>query len=135
MKSFLMLGIVAISISLSLPVSASPLLDGYAQAAKAELSSFDGFSAERGRVLFNSTHTTGKVATPSCTSCHTADPKKVGHTRAGKEIAPMAFSISASRYNDLKKAEKWFGRNCGSVLGRKCTAIEKGDFITFMKTQ
>ena len=47
----------------------------------------------------------------------------------------MAVSASPKRYTDLEKAEKWFGRNCGNVLGRPCTLVEKGDFITFMMTQ
>ena len=27
------------------------------------------------------------------------------------------------------------GRNCNNVLGRQCTATEKGDFIAFMLSQ
>jgi hypothetical protein len=44
----------------------------------------------------------------------------------------MAVSIQADRYLDAAKVEKWYRRNCRSVLGRECTAIEKGDFLTFM---
>jgi hypothetical protein len=28
--------------------------------------------------------------------------------------------------------EKWFARNCSTVLGRACTAIEKGNIITYL---
>lgn len=135
MKAPLMLGVIAISLSLNLPVSASPLLDGYAQEAKGELPSFEGFSADRGKALFLNNYASGKPETPACTSCHTKSPTQAGQTRAGKAIAPMATSISPDRYNDKKKVEKWFRRNCNSVLGRLCTSLEKGDFITFMKTQ
>ncbi len=93
------------------------------------------FSAKRGEELFSSRFTTGKPDTPSCTSCHTTSPHKAGKTRAGKVIAPMALSKSPKRYTDPKKVAKWFRRNCRSVLGRDCTATEKGDFLTYMMSQ
>jgi hypothetical protein len=113
----------------------SPVLDFYASAAKASDPGFSGFSAERGERLFRTNFSTGKPDTPSCTTCHTTDPRKTGQTRAGKDIEPMAASASPKRYADQAKTEKWFGRNCNNVLGRDCTATEKGDFITFMLTQ
>lgn len=93
------------------------------------------FSAERGERLFRSRFPDAKPDTPSCAACHTEDPKKSGQTRAGKDIDPMAVSANPTRYTDAAKAEKWFGRNCRNVLGRDCTAVEKGDFITFMLSQ
>ncbi len=120
---------------LSAPATASELLDEYAASASASDPGFDGFSAKRGEAFFAATHGTGKPDTPACTSCHTTDPKKNGRTRAGKTIAPLAKSLSPERYTDRKKVEKWFRRNCKSVLGRSCSAIEKGDFIIFMSTQ
>jgi hypothetical protein len=115
--------------------SPTPLLDFYASQAKASDSAFGGFSAERGEHLFRTNFSSGKPDTPSCTTCHTTDPRKTGQTRAGKDIEPMAASANPKRYTDQAKAEKWFGRNCNNVLGRECTATEKGDFITFMLTQ
>ena len=115
--------------------SPTPLLDFYASQAKASDSAFGGFSAERGEHLFRTNFSSGKPDTPSCTTCHTTDPRKTGQTRAGKDIEPMAASANSKRYTDQAKAEKWFGRNCNNVLGRECTATEKGDFITFMLTQ
>ena len=47
----------------------------------------------------------------------------------------MALSAKGDRYTDIAETEKWFKRNCDSVLGRQCTAAEKGDFITFMISQ
>jgi len=47
----------------------------------------------------------------------------------------MAVSKTPDRYIDMKKVEKWFRRNCKSVLGRVCTSLEKGDFLTFMSSQ
>ena len=115
--------------------SPKSLLDFYASEAKASDPGFSGFSAERGEHLFRTNLSTGKPDTPSCTTCHTTDARKVGQTRAGKDIEPMAASANPNRYSDQAKTEKWFGRNCNNVLGRDCTAAEKGDFITFMLSQ
>ena len=108
-----------------------PILDSYLAAAKAENAAFSGFSAERGRAFFLAKHDASSE-TPSCTTCHTSDPTKAGQTRAGKDVAPMAVSKTPDRFTDAEKVEKWFTRNCQSVIGRACTAQEKGDFITFM---
>ena len=108
-----------------------PVLDAYAAQAKAEQSGFAGFSAERGKAFFLAKHD-ASAETPSCTTCHTNDPTKPGQTRAGKDLAPMAVSKTPDRFTDAEKVEKWFTRNCQSVVGRACTAQEKGDFITFM---
>ena len=115
--------------------SPKSLLDFYASEAKASDPGFSGFSAERGEHLFRTNFSTGKPDMPSCTTCHTTDARNVGQTRAGKDIEPMAASANPKRYSDQAKTEKWFGRNCNNVLGRDCTATEKGDFITFMLTQ
>ena len=109
------------------------LINHYAKQAKIEKQSFAGFDSNRGKDLYLKEFKSGKVDTPSCTSCHTNDPTKIGKTRAGKPIEPMAVSVNPNRYQTLKKAEKWFRRNCNSVLGRECTPTEKGDFLSFMK--
>jgi hypothetical protein len=93
---------------------------------------FSGFSAERGAALFSAKSTAGKPDTPSCTTCHSDDPRKPGQTRAGKDIHPMAVSVTPDRFTDAEKVAKWFERNCHGVLGRPCTPLEKGDFLTFM---
>jgi len=106
------------------------LLAGYAREA-----GVSGFSADAGRSLFLANFTGGKEATPSCTTCHTNSPAAQGRTRVGKVIEPMAVSRNGERYTDAEKVEKWFRRNCNSVLGRECTAVEKGNFLTFMISQ
>jgi len=110
------------------------ILDGLAVQARAE-PGFTGFSADRGRSLFVTEFKSGKVDTPSCTSCHGTNPALGGRTRAGKDIDPMAVSKTPQRYTDPEKVGKWFERNCDNVLARPCTAKEKGDFITFMMGQ
>ena len=107
----------------------------YASAAKAANPTFTGFSAERGKTLHTQTFTGGKPDTPACTSCHGKDPRGTGKTSTGKSIDAMAASVTATRYTDPAKVEKWFKRNCTEVLGRVCTAQEKGDWLTYMLGQ
>ena len=44
----------------------------------------------------------------------------------------MTISVSPARYADAAKVEKWFKRNCNEVLGRECSALEKGDWLASM---
>lgn len=108
------------------------LLAVLAEQARTDDPGFAGFAAERGAVLFVTRFTSGKPETPSCSTCHTDDPRRPGQTRAGKEIEPLAVSVTPTRFTDPEKVAKWFERNCASVIGRGCTALEKGDFLTFM---
>jgi len=110
------------------------LADLLAQAQQAE-PGFAGFSAERGAALYQAAHTGGKQGTGSCTACHGTSPQDTGQTRAGKAIEPMAVSKNPARYTDKANVEKWFTRNCQDVLGRACSAREKGDFLTYMLGQ
>lgn len=114
--------------------SATPqeLLKQYEVQAKQEHSAFTGFSAEKGATFFKSErlHSDGKNV--SCATCHTADPRNQGKTRANKVIEPMAPIVNPKRFTDAAKVEKWFGRNCKDVLERDCTAQEKGDYISYM---
>jgi cytochrome c peroxidase len=103
--------------------------------ARAADANFKGFSADSGKALFMATHQGGKPDTPSCTTCHTNDPAAPGRTRAGKVIDPMAVSVNPKRLTDLADVQKWFGRNCNSVLGRDCTPQEKGDVAAWLVSQ
>ena len=111
------------------------ILNRLAAEAKQADPAFTSFSAERGRQFWQAQHAGGRPETPSCTSCHTTDPMAVGETRAGKSIAPMAVSRTPERFTDAAKVAKWFDRNCHTVLGRACTAIEEGDIITYLSAQ
>lgn len=110
-------------------------VDKYASAAKATTPAFSGFSAARGKTLHTQSFAGGKPDTPACTSCHGNDPRSSGRNPAGKTIEAMALSASPARYSDPAKVEKWFKRNCNEVLGRECTPLEKGDWLTFMIAQ
>lgn len=121
------------------PASAGPAQDAiiatYAAAAKAANPAFTGFSASEGEAFFLADHVGGKPETPSCTACHTRDVLAKGKTRAGKVIEPMALSVNAKRFTDDAEVEKWFGRNCNSVLGRACTPVEKGNVLTWLTSK
>jgi len=132
MKSIL--SVVGIVLIFSAPALAGSSQDNIMNHYK-NLAGGKSFSAKRGEAFFRAKHAGGKPATPSCTSCHTSSPKKPGKTRVNKVIEPMALSRTPDRFSDLKKVEKWFGRNCRSVLGRECTPQEKGDFLAFMTSQ
>ena len=113
--------------------AASSVLSQYESRAKQEDPAFKGFDAERGRALYVEEHP-GKKETTSCVTCHTSDPRRQGRSPAGKFIEPLAPSANPQRFTDIAKSDKWFDRNCKQVLGRPCTATERGDFITYLST-
>lgn len=109
------------------------LLAEYAIQAKAQDRTFSAFSPARGEALFHGTWTGGDPRTASCTACHTADPRQAGrNAKTGRPIEPVAVSANPARFTDLATVEKHFARDCRSVLGRECTALEKGDYVAFM---
>lgn len=90
---------------------------------------FQEFSAARGENFFKGRHGSDW----SCSSCHTDNPALAGkHAKTGKVIQPLAPSANAERFTNPKKVEKWFKRNCNDVLGRVCTAQEKGDVLVYL---
>lgn len=106
--------------------SATPqeLLKGYeAQSGRA--------SPARGEQFFNAKH--GKEW--SCATCHENPPNHdTKHVVTGKVIKPMSPNVNPERFTDPAKAEKWFKRNCGDVLGSECTAQEKADMLSWLMT-
>jgi mono/diheme cytochrome c family protein len=112
------------------------ILADYAAKARAADARFTTFSAQRGETLFRTKWSGGDARTSSCTACHTADPRHPGqNAKTGRPIEPVAVSVNPKRFTDPATVEKQFARDCKSVLGRDCTALEKGDYITFMAGQ
>lgn len=135
-------------------ITPEQLLEVY-RAAAATAPHFRGFSADRGRAFYEA-----KVAGPngehSCTSCHGPDPRATidGHggtiraecrachltdstkpgerTKVRRHIRPLAPSANPDRFTDPDKVELWFDVNCFYVLGRACSAQEKGDVLTYL---
>jgi len=91
---------------------------------------------EQGKLMWTQTHEASrKPVQRSCQSCHSKDLSQQGkHVKTGKPIKPMAPSINAERLSDAKKIAKWFKRNCKWVLGRECTAQEKADVISYLRS-
>ncbi|MEI6558781.1 MAG: DUF1924 domain-containing protein [Rhodospirillaceae bacterium] len=125
--------------ALAAPASAGPAQDRLLESLRAEAGQaepgFTGFSAERGRALYLGPHAGGQPDMPACAACHTPDPGRVGqHVKTGREIEPMAVRINPARFTDPAQVEKRFSRDCPNVLGRACTAREKGDIIQFLSS-
>jgi hypothetical protein len=125
--------LVATSCTTALAASAQELLQGYAVQAKKEDPGFTEFSANAGDKFYHASvkHSSGRQV--SCVTCHTDSPRNAGkHEKTGKEIPPLAPSVSKTRFTDAVNVEKWFKRNCQDVLERACTAREKGNFIAYV---
>jgi mono/diheme cytochrome c family protein len=85
----------------------------------------------RGQQLFTARH--GREW--SCSSCHGDVPTRAGsHAATGKPIAPLAPAFNPERLTDEAKTEKWFRRNCNDVVGRECSAAEKADVISWLRS-
>jgi mono/diheme cytochrome c family protein len=129
-RALAVLVVVALPLATLAAEPRQAVLDAYAVQAKAP------FSAERGEKLFRTKWAGGDPRTPSCSSCHTDNPRQAGqNAKTGRTIEPVAVSANPKRFTDLDQVEKQFGRDCKSVLGRDCTPLEKGDYITFMAGQ
>jgi hypothetical protein len=129
MKQQPMLFLLTALAAASVQAAPADFLKEFEVQARAESTSFAGFSAERGAQFFKSKH----GAEWSCSSCHTDNPAAPGkHAKTDKHIKPMAPAANAERFTDPAKVAKWFKRNCGDVLDRACTAQEKGDFLTYL---
>lgn len=119
---------------IAMPASAEHLNDFisyFSNQAKAEHPEFNGFSSSRGEQFFKKTHD-GEW---SCSSCHTENPTSTGkHVVTQKTIEPLAPVSNPERFTNPAKVEKWFKRNCKDVVGRECTAVEKGDILSFLQT-
>jgi hypothetical protein len=91
------------------------------------------FSAERGKALWEK-----KVYGKSCTKCHNSDITKPGKKHVlflTFDIAPMALSANPKLFEDPKDADKAFDKRCNQVFRRQCSALEKGDILTYLISQ
>jgi len=108
------------------------VLDGYRSQGASD------FSAKSGDALWQKNFADPENSSKqrNCTSCHGEDLTRPGkHVKTGKVIEPLAPSVNKERLTDPKFIEKWFKRNCKWVMGRECTAQEKGDFLLFIQTK
>jgi len=93
------------------------------------------FSAAAGKTFWNQPFQPASAEKERrCASCHTTDLRQPGkHVTTGKEIAPLAPSVTTKRLTNTEKMRKWLARNCKWTLGRECTAQEKGDVLMYLK--
>ncbi len=131
------------------------LLDRYRAQAQAEAPDFRGFSAEDGRSFYVQKHPLPVVGEVGCVSCHLDDPRRsvMRHrTRIlcrachviddaehpdplhakKREIEAFAPVANPRRFSDPDLVEKWFHLNCNYLLKRPCTAVEKGNLLTWL---
>lgn len=129
------------------------LLEGYAAEARTADTAFTEFSAERGRAFYFRTHRQADGDEYACASCHHQDPRREQFAHHDKipcrachfpdqyrgdghfirrQLMPLAPVANPDRFTDPVKAERWFAKNCDFVLGRPCSAVEKGDLITWL---
>ena len=133
------------------------LLEHYIAEAKTADPAFEGFSAERGQAFYLKKHALMGIGAVSCASCHRKNPReqikahrvdilcRACHVINDEEhpvpkeakvryIEPFAPHAHPERFSDYAHVEKFFKRNCTTVLQRECTAQEKGDLITRLLT-
>lgn len=145
---------------IALPVVAQTpedLLAFYGRLTLASDPGFAGFSPARGEAFFLQQHH-GPNGEHACANCHSPDPRETvfGHggairaecvachpggigrpgdrTRIRRDIRPLAPGANPARFADPGKAELWFDVNCFYVLGRACSAAEKGDVLAWLLT-
>jgi mono/diheme cytochrome c family protein len=114
--------------------TAQKLADKYAVIAKNINPSSTGLSAEDGKNFFNR-ELTIKGKQVACASCHTTNPADNGkHMVTGKPIRPLSPAVNDKRFTSVDKVEKNFTKHCNDIIGRDCTAQEKGNFIAYLLT-
>lgn len=148
-------GILALAAVPAFAQTPETLLSTYREVAVAGDPRFPGFSAERGRAFYFAVRD-GPHGKRSCASCHGPDPLRSmdghsGDARADcpachltppdsgggrptirREIKPLSPRADPARFTDAAHTELWFDVNCFYVLGRGCTAQEKGDLLTYL---
>lgn len=133
--SNLLLGLVCVlgcTAALADSTSAQNLANKYAVYARHINPASTGLSASDGKAFFNR-ELTIKGQQVACASCHTANPANAGkHIVTGKPIRPLAPAVNPERFSDIEKVEKEFSDHCNDVIGRDCTAQEKGNVITYL---
>ena len=114
--------------------TAKKLADKYATIAKHIDPQFKGLSEEEGKAFYTR-ELTIKGKQVACASCHTSNPADTGkHLVTGKPIRPLSPVANEKRFSSLDKVEKNFTKHCHDIIGRDCTAKEKGDFIAYLLT-
>jgi len=131
------------------------ILERYAELAKQEDPSFDGFSIEHGHELYLQKRVLPVVGAINCASCHLPDSRQEiiahqskvlcrqchvindsEHPRPKdaelRKILPLVPSANPRRLTNFEHVEEFLKPNCEMVIGRGCTTPEKGDIIAWL---
>ena len=91
-----------------------------------------GLSVDDGKAFFNR-ELTIKGKQVAWASCHTTNLANDGkHMVTSKPIRPLAPAANDKRFTSVDKVEKNFTKHCNDIIGRDCTAQEKGNFIAYL---
>lgn len=150
-KTYLLLalaGVISVPVCAQGTISAkqaevmNKLLATYAQKAKVEFKEEKGrgamsdkaFTVEDGR-KFYLVRRTWQSGDFTCSGCHTEDPAKEGkHIKTKLPIKPLAPAANPQRFIDANVVEANFTAHCMDLHERDCTAYEKGNLITYLKS-
>ena len=114
--------------------TAKKLADKYETIAKHIDPQSAGLSEEEGKTFYTR-ELTIKGKQVACASCHTSNPADIGkHLVTGKPIRPLSPVANDKRFTSVDKVEKNFTKHCNDIIGRDCTAQEKGNFIAYLLT-
>lgn len=114
--------------------TAKKLADKYEAIAKHIDPQSAGLSEEEGKTFYTR-ELTIKGKQVACASCHTGNPADIGkHLVTGKPIRPLSPVANDKRFTSVDKVEKNFTKHCNDIIGRDCTAQEKGNFIAYLLT-
>jgi mono/diheme cytochrome c family protein len=135
LSSTLVILLCSLSLSAQADVAtAQKLADKYAAIAQHIDPQSPGLSAEEGQAFFTR-ELTIKGKQVACASCHTSNPADSGkHIVTGKPIRPLSPVTNDKRFSSMEKVEKNFTKHCNDIIGRDCTAQEKGNFIAYLLT-
>jgi mono/diheme cytochrome c family protein len=135
LSSTLLILLSSLSLSAQADVAtAQKLADKYAAIAQHIDPQSPGLSAEEGQAFFTR-ELTIKGKQVACASCHTSNPADAGkHIVTGKPIRPLSPVTNDKRFGSVEKVEKNFTKHCNDIIGRDCTAQEKGNFIAYLLT-
>lgn len=133
MKRAMTIVTLGLAAMIAVPAIAADVVDERLAAYEAE--GAGPFDADKGKAMWTQEFTHAKADKPrSCATCHTDDPRAQGkHAKTGKAIKPLAPSANPERLTEVREIEKWFMRNCKWTVGRKCTAQEKGNLLSYLR--
>lgn len=122
-------------LAFAMPLAQANVVDGLLQQYQSQ--GAKKFDAQAGKAMWTKSFgVSNEGKERRCSTCHEDDLRRGGkHAKTGKAIDPLAPSVNSKRLTDVADIEKWFKRNCEWTVGRECSAQEKGDFLSYIRSQ